>query len=263
MSYLRYARYARAGMGLYSQYRRTFRPRRRRPTRRSTVYARTYRRGPSNRYRRGYQSRAGIKRVNTNRKRVGLSNLELKKHLVFHADSQWNAYSSSTWSFIEALHTIPIGTTKETRTSDKIKCLPNKKFTLNLEQVASTEHDYRILLVKKTSKDNVGPTPLQLLANNAYPTLSGYKFKDAKSNVDPDFIVLKDIKFRWNTDPAKSTTLKKINLSIPGANLVYDDGIAAGYYNENSIYLFVYTSAPDNTAGYTISMYEYMKFLDQ
>lgn len=263
MSYYNALRLANTGYNLYSKFRRN---NRRRPNRRTSAYARTYRRY-GNKRRRGYtnyQSNSGIKKVNNTRKQIGLPNLELKRHLIYYSGAQWSTLSSSDWSSIIPLSTIAIGSTNETRESNKIKILPIKRFTIRLNQAVNQEYEYRILLIKKLTKSTLAPYPTDVFADWVAWKFSSYKLKDKKTSTDPKFIILKDINFRWNSDSGKGgSTLKKINFKIPTSNITYDPDPTTGTFNENSLHIAIATNAPSASTSYSYDIFEYIKFLDQ
>lgn len=260
MSYYKYIRGASAGLGLYNQLRRT---RRRKPrrTRRTSVYARTRRRG----YRRkpNPATYRGSKILNMRRQNVALPKLEKKLLQHIYNSTQYSAFGANDWSAMIPLNTVAQGTTNMTRESNNIKFLAKKNFKLVLEQLASTEHDYRIMLIKQVSKTDHAVYPTYMLANYTYPMNCSYRRFQLKTGNTVKLICLKDIKFRWNTDPAKGSTRKTIKLNIPASNVQYDEDVSDGTDAVNRLFLCVYSDCPTTNSDYTFSCWENMYFLDQ
>lgn len=253
--------------------------------RRSTVTARTRRRGgptrkirplPVRLYRRPRYSKKytyvpnpknykDLKMVNKRRQTVALPNLEMKRSLKYQSLQQWTTATTSLWSHVEELHTVAEGDDNESRESNHLRFLPGK-LKIRLQQPASTEFDYRILVIKRYSKGSSYPTPSQVLSTATNPEwfFSTYKPFDDYASTDPKFKVISDFNFRWNTNAGNSkSTLRKISIPYPAANVEYDEDQTDGTFNKNSLFFCVLTNATSASASHTISYQHYVKFLDR
>lgn len=203
----------------------------------------------------------GLKKINAKRAEIALPDVAIKKVLKFHGNGQYSAAGSTVWSHEEDLNLVPIGSDENTRESNRLRFLPTK-FKLFIDQAATTEYDYRILVVKDFDMRNSSLKPNDIFANEAYWTTSVYKTMDDRADSERRFKVILDKSFRFNT-AAPTPTRKAVKIKLPAANIHYDDDDTTGAQKKNGLWLFIRTNAPDTNASYNFDYMVYYKFLDQ
>lgn len=209
---------------------------------------------------RAVKTAGGLKKVNKARERVGLPDLEFKSINRFQ-DTTWVSPSATTWAFNEDLQRVAIGATDETRESNKIKFLPTK-FRMRIRQPQNTEHDYRILIVKDFDKAATALQPTDIFTNAGYWEFCGYKRDDDRNAGKERWKVLYDKCFRFSTHSGRAST-KYMWISLPTANVTFDQDDTTGITKTNALRLYVYTDATPSTGTYTMSYEFNYKFLDQ